>query len=132
MPVPSIGPAPMPFRIFIVEDHPAMRQAYASVIGREPDLELCGVAETAEDALERLAGLSCDLVVTDLRLPGLSGIELVERLHETQPDMQALVISAHEGASFERDAVRAGAAAFLEKRSLTETLLPTVRRVLAA
>lgn len=121
----------MPYLIFVVEDHPVMRRAYASVIDHEPDLELCGSSATAEEALARLPDLACDLVVTDLRLPGLSGIEFVQRLHATQPGVQALVISAHEGASFARDALAAGAAAFLEKRDLTETLLPTVRRVLA-
>lgn len=121
----------MPYQIFLVEDHPAMREAYATVLALEPDLDLCGSVASAEDALSRLTdGESCDLVVTDLRLPGMSGIELVGRLHDARPELPTLVITGHEGAAFERQAHEAGAAGFLPKHEAAHSLIPTIWSVL--
>ena len=72
----------------------------------------------------------CDLVVADYRMPGLNGAELVRRLRALRPDLRAVVVSAHEDAAFAREAMEAGAAAFLKKRDLMDTLVPTIRAVL--
>jgi two-component system invasion response regulator UvrY len=120
----------MPYRIYIVEDHPVMREAYASVLEVEPGLELCGSVGSAEELIEKLDGLDCDLVVTDLGLPGKSGIELVRHLRDVRPELPAVVISGHEEEAFARDAMGAGAAAFLRKRDLIRTLVPTLYEVL--
>jgi two-component system invasion response regulator UvrY len=120
------------YHIFLVEDHPVMREAYVSVLGAEPDLELCGVAESAEEALGALNGeTACDLVVTDLRLPGMNGIDLVARLHEARPGLPVLVVSAHEEELQARRAREAGAVGFLSKRTLPTTLVDTIRSVVA-
>ena len=65
----------MPYRIYLVEDHPVMREAYAAVFDAAPGFELCGTAESAEELLGKLGELDCDLVVTDYRLPGMTGAE---------------------------------------------------------
>ena len=116
----------MPQLIFLVEDHPAMREAYASVLTREPGLKVCGVAETAEAALDVLAGAPCDLVVTDVRLPGMNGIELTARLRALRPSLPVLVITGHEDGAFDRRAREAGARAFLPKRLAARDLVPTI------
>lgn len=121
----------MPYQIFLVEDHPFIREAYAAVLEAEPDLNLCGTAESAEEAVDMLDGLACDLVVTDFRLPGGSGIDLVRRLRAEHPALPTVVISAHQEGAFAREAKEAGAAAFLNKRDLIETLVPTIRAVLS-
>ncbi len=118
-------------KIYVVEDHPVMREAYAAVLQTTPGLELCGTAETAEELLEKLAELDCDLIVTDYRLPGMTGSELVRRLRAARPDLPCVVISAHEDETFVREALEAGAAAFLRKRDLADTLVPTIHSVLA-
>lgn len=122
----------MPYKIFVVEDHPVMREAYANVLGLEPDLDLCGVAASTEEALALLDGLPCDLVVTDLVLPGQSGLDLVRHLRTARPDLPAVVITGHEEEAFARAARLAGAAAFLSKRDLIQTLVPTIHDVLEA
>ncbi len=122
----------MPYRIFVVEDHPVMRDAYVQVLGEESDLELAGAAASAEEAISALAETPCDLVVTDLRLPGRTGIDLVRHLRVQRPGLPVVVISAHEEDAFARTARRAGAADFLSKRDLFATLFPTIRRLLAA
>ncbi|HYG69097.1 MAG TPA: response regulator transcription factor, partial [Anaeromyxobacteraceae bacterium] len=80
----------MPYRIFIVEDHPVMRDAYARVLAREPDLEVCAMAASAEEALDAFDGTACDLVVSDVSLPGMDGFALVEQLRTLRPDLVAL------------------------------------------
>jgi len=122
----------MPYRIFIVEDHPVMREAYASVLDLEPDLELVGAVESAEDAMASLGDMPCDLVVTDYALPGQTGVDLVRHLRSVRPELPALVISGHEEEAFAREAREAGAVGFLRKRDLIQTLVPTIHGLLSA
>ena len=103
-----------------------MREAYAAVLEQEPRLRLCGSVESAEDALDALREVECDLVVTDLRLPGMSGVDLVGRLRDERPGLPALVISAHEEDLYAQRARDAGAVGFLSKRGLAGTLVPTI------
>ncbi len=124
----------MPHQLYLVEDHPVMRRAYAQVLAREPGLELCGLAASAEDALGALTGtphVSCDLLLADMSLPGMDGAGLIERLSAERPELRALVISAHEDEAFVRRAMEAGALAYLRKRDAATELLPTIRRLLA-
>ncbi len=108
-----------------------MRQAYESLLDLEPDLELCGALESAEAFFDVLGETTCDLVVTDLSLPGMDGIALVRRLREEHPEIPAIVISAHEELSYRERAARAGARAYLTKRDLARQLGHTIRRVVA-
>ena len=119
-----------PRRLYLVEDHPVMREAYVRVVAGEADLSVCGEAASAEQALSELDGDACDLVVTDVRLPGMSGIDLIGRIHARHPALPVVVITGHEDDVFERRAQEAGAAAFLPKRLAATLLLPTVRGVL--
>ncbi|HEX9952978.1 MAG TPA: response regulator transcription factor, partial [Rubricoccaceae bacterium] len=86
----------MSTRIFIVEDHPVMREGYSSLIAHEPDLEVCGESATAEDAFSRIPALHPDIVVADLSLPGVNGIELIKRLVAFDACGAVLVVSAHD------------------------------------
>ena len=124
----------MPYQLFLVEDHPVMRQAYIQTLAREPNLELWGSAASAEEALEALTQTPhppCDLLLADMALPGIDGAELIERLRAERPGLRALVISAHEDEAFVRQALEAGALAYLRKRDAAAELLPTIRRLLA-
>lgn len=120
----------MSYRIFLVEDHPVMREAYAQLLDLESDMELCGMAESAEGFLEVLDATPCDIVVTDLSLPGMDGIAMLEIVRTSRPDLPAIVISAHEEAAYQQRAKRAGARAYVTKRHLARDLGPTIRRVM--
>ena len=79
----------MPFAIFVVEDHPVMRDVYADVIAAEPDLVLHGTASSIEEALDDLGppgAPGCDLILTDYRLPGGSGVDLVREAGARWPE----------------------------------------------
>jgi DNA-binding NarL/FixJ family response regulator len=120
----------VPYRIFVVEDHPVMRDVYTRLLKREADMVLVGAAASAEEALAALDGTPCDLVIADVSLPGMDGIALVERLRARWPDLAALVISAYEEAVYARRARAASAHAFLSKQGLERTLPEAIREAL--
>ena len=122
----------MNYRIFVVEDHPVMREVYENLLEAEPDLELCEMADSAEQFFERLPDTDCDVVVTDLLLPGADGFALVERLQAEHPALPVIVISAHEEPAYLERSREAGACAYLSKRDLARDLAPTVTRVMRA
>lgn len=120
----------MTHQILIVEDHPIMRQAYTGVLSREADLTLCGAAKSAEEALTMMATLCCDLVIVDVSLPGMDGIEFVEHIQRDYPGLPALVISAFDEDLLGERARKAGAQGYLNKHGLAHTLAPTIRQIL--
>ncbi|WP_412061886.1 response regulator transcription factor [Rubrivirga sp. IMCC45206] len=120
----------MTYRICLVEDHRVVREAYATVLAGCPDLELFAAVATAEEVLTRLDGAVCHLVMTDVRLPGMSGLALVERLAKERPEVRALVITGQDEAVVEPLARAAGARGFLPKRRAARELVATVRAVL--
>ena len=122
----------MSYRIFVVDDHAVMRAILSTLIGYEPDLDLCGVAASAEEALDMAAWGACDLLLTDVSLPGMDGIALAERVRAEHPDLPVVVVSATVDAAMTERARAAGAAATLSKAHLGDTLAPTLRDVLTA
>jgi DNA-binding NarL/FixJ family response regulator len=121
-----------PVRVLLVEDHPVMRYAYARSIRRTTDLVVWDVAESAEHALELLAANEgCDLVVTDLTLPGLDGIDLVAAIRALHPTLPTIVTSAHDTDGYQQRAMQAGARACLSKQADADVFLDTIRRVAA-
>ena len=121
--------ASMPRTIFLVEDHPAMRGAYEALLARASDLELSGTAASAEDALDQLGQTACDLLITDVSLPGMDGISLTEQMRRDRPALPILVVSVDEGHRFRAE--HAGADTFLSKSGLARHLVPTIRALLA-
>lgn len=97
-------------RVFVVEDHPVMRQMLAVMLRRTPNLAFCGAAETAAEALEKLAEMAPNVVLVDMSLPGMSGIEFIERLQEHFPGLPSLVVSATTRPLPRRRSARAHAA----------------------
>lgn len=126
----------MPHRVFVVDDHPVLLNAYSQLLAAEPDLLLAGTARTAEEALTTLKTAECDLVVADDRLPDMCGAVLTRRLQSSRPSLPVVVVSDTYGATGPwsgpavHEAMDAGAAAFLTKGALGRDLAQTVRGVL--
>ena len=122
------------YRLFIVEDHPTMREVYTSYFEYAGGFSVCGTADSAEEALLKLADISPDIsphiVLVDISLPGMNGLQLVERLTTEYPTLPAVVVSGHEDSHYRSAALRAGAADFVSKGSAA-VILETVRKVLA-
>ena len=121
-----------PRRIFFVEDHAVMRMAVSALLAAEPDLDLYGTAGSAEEALDTGTWAGCDLLLTDVGLPGMDGIALVGRVRAERPGFPVVVVSASDEPAAPDRARAAGADAYLPKSDLGNTLAPTLRRVLAA
>ncbi len=120
----------MAYKLFIVEDHPAIRSAYASLIKHHPDFKICGEAESGEQALEMIPNAAPDLVVVDISLSGMNGIMLLHRLKVAYPELPTLVISGHEKMLYAKLALQAGAKGYLSKVGLANGMIPAIRQVL--
>jgi DNA-binding NarL/FixJ family response regulator len=102
-------------RVFVVEDHEVMRHMLRFLIEREPGLELCGDAASGSEALKTIPRCEPDLVLVDVSLPGMSGIELARHLNVEQPHIPVLVITGHDEAVYAEQAFSAGARGFVTK-----------------
>ncbi|MBI3886849.1 MAG: response regulator transcription factor [Opitutae bacterium] len=118
-------------KIFIVDDHPLVREWLASVIGRETDLEICGQADSAATALQNLPAARPDAIVVDLSLGASSGLELIKDLRLQFSGLLILVLSMHEEVTFAERAFRAGAHGYVVKRESGSRVIEALRAVLA-
>lgn len=105
----------MSVSIYIVEDHDIMQQVLAEFIATLDDMEVSGVAETAEQALEELGQAGADLALVDLSLPKMSGAELVHEVQERWPEISCLVLSGHGERVYVERALEAGARGYILK-----------------
>ena len=102
-------------RVLVVDDHPAFRRALTSALRMVADIEVAGEAGGGVAACEEAAELSPDVVLMDLSMPDLSGIEAMRKIHERQPDLPVVILTAHADEGVERAAREAGASGFLAK-----------------
>ena len=117
-------------RILIVDDHPLMRKGLALTLSAESDLDVVGQAADAEEALSVMDKLKPDLVLIDISLPGMSGIEPLKHLLALKPDLLTLVVSRHDEALYAERAVRAWAKGYVMKLEAGNEIVQAVRHVL--
>src|SRR6266566_334492 len=117
-------------RIFLVEDHPITRQGLEQLIGSQADMEVCGWADDVAPALSGIDKTGPNLVITDLSLKGLDGLELVKQIRSKRAGLPVLVLSMHDESLYAQRVLRAGARGFIMKAEAPEKLLLAVRRIL--
>lgn len=117
-------------RVLIVDDHPAVREALALRIGRQPDLEVCGEAADVADALRLVADAQPDVAVVDITLKSGNGIDLIKRIRDRNDDVRILVWSMHSESLYAERALRAGALGYVNKDQATDRIVEAIRRVL--
>ncbi|HJT42252.1 MAG TPA: response regulator transcription factor [Rhizomicrobium sp.] len=117
-------------RVLVVDDHAIVRSGIRRLLAAIPDLELDETAN-GEDALERVGAGPFDLIILDLNLPGLGGLELLRRLLKVRQKVAVLVFSLHTEAIYANRAMEAGARGFVSKNATPEELLAAVQSVLA-
>jgi DNA-binding NarL/FixJ family response regulator len=117
-------------RILLVDDHPALREALATRIGRQPDLEVCGEAGDLPEALTKVDELRPDLAVVDITLKSGNGIELIKRIKDRDTPVSILVCSMHNESLYAERALRAGALGYINKDQATDKIVEAIRRVL--
>jgi len=117
-------------RVFIVDDHPLVREGLANLINQQPDLVVCGQAEDAAQTLAGIGASRAELALIDISLKTASGLELVKDLKVHYPDVALIVLSMHDEMLYAERAIRAGARGYVMKRETTKEVLTAIRRVL--
>lgn len=118
-------------RVLLVDDHPIVRQGIAQLINREPDLAVCGEADTAHEALKLLNSLAPDLAIVDVSLEDRSGIELIKDMKLRLPKLPVLVLSMHHESLYAERALHAGARGYIMKQEAPDRVLTAIRTILA-
>lgn len=121
----------MAIRITIVEDHPLMQKGMQMTLQAEADMEVVGLAATAEEAIDIINEQSPDVAIVDISLPGMNGIELIKALSLNREGLRVLVVSRHEEELFAERAVRAGASGYIMKINAGEQIVDAVRKIVS-
>jgi len=116
--------------VFIVDDHPLLRQGLALMINRELDLMVCGEAEEAQTAMREVVAKKPDILIADISLNGPDGLDLLKNLRGLYPDLPVLILSMHDESIYAERALRARANGYIMKQEATEKVLVAVRRIL--
>jgi DNA-binding NarL/FixJ family response regulator len=120
----------MKHRIFLVDDHPIVRQGLTLLINQEPDLVVCGEAEEAGSVPEALAQLQPDILILDISLNGPDGLDLLKLIRATDTELPILVLSMHDETAYAERALRAGANGYIMKQEATDKVLDAIRRII--
>ncbi len=123
-------PIPLVTRIVVADDHPIVRSGLRTVLDAQPDLEV--VAEAADGAEAVRAALTSDahLVVLDVAMPKLTGIQAAAELHKRKPELKLLMLSMYDGEQFLFEALKAGASGYVLKSDADQDLVDAVRRTM--
>jgi two-component system NarL family response regulator len=119
----------MSIRVLLVEDHRMVREALCGVLAQLPDIEVVGEAGDAHEALEQAAALAPDVVVLDIRLPDLNGVEVAERLRDAGSRAKVVALSAFSDKRFVTAMLRSGASAYVTKSAAGTELVRAIRAV---
>jgi DNA-binding NarL/FixJ family response regulator len=118
-----------PIRTVLVDDHPVFRDGLAGLLRTAPDVEVVAVGGSGEEAVELATRLDPDVLVVDLHMPGLGGVEAIRRIRPARPGVRALVLTMDDADALVVAAVRAGARGYLLKDSEPDDVLRAVRAV---
>ncbi len=115
-------------RLLIADDHAVVRQGLSRVVAIAADIDLAAEAKDGDELLQQLSKGGIDLVLTDMNMPGLSGIDLIKSIKSLYPRVPVLVFSMHSESQIANQAIKAGANGYLTKDSEPEELLTAIRR----
>lgn len=118
-------------KILLVDDHPMMRAGLAQLINKQPDMEVCCEVGAPSEAMSALAASKADLLLTDLTMPGRSGLEFIKDIRALHPDLTILVVSMHDELLHAERVLRAGARGYIMKEAGGEKLIAAIRHVLS-
>jgi two-component system, NarL family, invasion response regulator UvrY len=118
-------------RILIADDHSIVRDGLKRILGSAPDMQVTGEAADGDQALALVKANDYDVVMLDMSMPGLAGIDLIKRLKLEKPKLRILVLSMHGESQYAARVLKAGAAGYLSKDSAAEVLLGALRKIAA-
>jgi DNA-binding NarL/FixJ family response regulator len=118
-------------QVLLVEDHPVVRRGILEILQRAPDIHVVAEAGKGEQALDLMRELCPDVVLLDMELPDISGVEVIRRAREENPQVRILTLSGHDDASYIREALKQGAFGYLVKEEVPEFIIEAIRGVAA-
>jgi two-component system invasion response regulator UvrY len=118
-------------KVLLVDDHAVVRAGYRFLLSYNPDIEVVAEAGNGSEALQLLEQLQPDVLVLDLTMPGLHGLEVLRQIHTRRCSSKVLVFSMHENPVFVEQALQSGASGYLSKNSAPETLVAAIRSIAA-
>jgi two-component system, NarL family, invasion response regulator UvrY len=119
-------------RVFIADDHPVVRKGIRQIVSDIPDIVIAGEATNGREALELIGNVvPCDLVLLDLSLPDVDGLDVIKRLKRRHPALRVLVLTMHSEDQFAIRALKAGAAGYLTKDGAPSELIGAIRKIVA-
>jgi two-component system response regulator NreC len=119
----------MSIQILIVDDQGLLRAGLRALLSAEPDLEVVGEANDGQEALDLAGALQPEVILLDISLPDVDGIEVTRRLKRATPAAKVLIITVHEDNSLLQEAIKAGAAGYIVKRAVESELIDAIRAV---
>lgn len=122
---------PQPIRIVLADDHVMLRQGTAEILSKQADIEVVGEADHGQQAIDLARRLRPDIVIMDVRMPVLSGIEATRQIRETLPEVQVLILTAHDDDQYIFSLLQAGASGYLLKTAPVTELVRAIRLVKA-
>jgi DNA-binding NarL/FixJ family response regulator len=117
-------------RVFIVDDHPLVREWLANVINQQWDLTVCGESEGRENCIEAIEKKKPDVAIVDISLKDCSGFDLIAEIKQRVPHVEIIVLSMHSSPLYAKRALRAGASGYVVKRETTRRICKAIRDVL--
>jgi DNA-binding NarL/FixJ family response regulator len=117
-------------RVLVVDDHPFIRRGVQTILHSAPEWELCGEADNGNDAIRLSETLKPEVIIMDVSMPGLNGIEATRTIHRNNPGTKVVLLTLHEAAELVRSAFRAGARGYLLKVDVEKELIKALRIVI--
>jgi DNA-binding NarL/FixJ family response regulator len=121
-----------PARLLIADDHEIVRSGFRLMLEREPDLEVVGEASDGQEAVELCRRLMPDIILMDLRMPKVDGLEATRTIKRQQPRVAVLMVTTYEDPDYLLRAIKAGAAGYLLKNVSSQQLVNAIRRAYTA
>ena len=118
-------------KVFVVDDHPIVRQGLTLLINRECDLVVCGEADEMHAALQAIEATKPDIIVLDISLNGPDGLDVLKHIRASHPKLPVLMLSMHDESIYAERALRAGANGYIMKQEAAEKVLVALRRILS-
>lgn len=115
--------------VFIADDHAMMREGVRRIIVGAPEMTVVGEAVSGDEVLDKVAGLECDILMLDMTMPGISGLELIKSIKKRHPRLPILILSMHNAGKIVAAALKAGADGYLTKDSDPDRLVDVIRTV---
>ncbi len=118
-------------KVLIAEDHTIVREGLKALLGSDPDLEICGEADNGKDAIKLVQGLNPDIVLMDLSMPRIHGLEAIREIRKTNPATKILVLTVHDDEEYISATLRSGASGYVLKNDSYNELLSSIKTVLS-